>query len=121
MKYVKQMLIILMFSFMGELLHLFISLPIPGSIYGMVLLFLALLFGIIKLDGVKETAKFLVEIMPVMFIPAGVGLMVSWDVLRPMLIPVAIITVITNITVMAVTGRVAQGIIRKDSKQEEVK
>ena len=58
-------------------------------------------------------------IMPLMFIPAGVGLMVSWGTLKPVLIPVCVITVVTIITVMAMTGRLSQWIIRKDRKKEE--
>ena len=114
MKYVRQFLIILFFSFIGELLKFLIPLPIPASIYGLVLMFLTLQFKVLKIDSVKETAKFLVEIMPVMFIPAGVGLITSWEVLKSMFIPVCIITVITLVTVMAATGLLSQNVIRKE-------
>ena len=113
MKYVKQCLIILVISLIGELLKFMIPLPIPASIYGMVLLFTGLMTGLIKLEAVKETGIFFIEIMPVMFIPAGVGLMTSWGTLQAILVPVSIITVITIMTVMLVTGRVSQAIIRK--------
>ena len=73
---------------------------------------------IIKLDAVKETGKFLIEIMPIMFIPAGVGLMTSWGVLRPILLPVSIVTVVTIITVMAATGWASQIIIRRSGKNK---
>ena len=116
MKYVKQFVIIIAISFIGEFLKYVLPLPVPASIYGMVLMFVALLTGVLKLDDVKDTAKFLIEIMPLMFIPAGVGLMVSWDTLRPLLIPVAIITVVTIITVMAVSGHTAQFVLRKQEK-----
>jgi holin-like protein len=84
----------------------------------MVFMFTFLLTGIIKLSQVKETGKFLIEIMPVMFIPAGVGLMSSWNVLAPVLLPVSVITVITIFTVMAATGLVSQGIIHRKLKTE---
>ena len=105
MKYIRQFLIILAISFIGELLKYVLPLPIPASIYGMAILFVCLMTGWIKLEAVKETGKFLIEIMPLMFIPAGVGLMVSWGTLKPVLIPVCVITVVTIITVMAATGR----------------
>lgn len=65
--------------------------------------------------------KFLIEIMPVMFIPAGVGLMSSWNVLKPLLIPAAVITVAVLVAVMAVSGRVSQAIIRhgRENKKDE--
>ncbi len=113
MKYVKQCLIILVISLIGELLKFMIPLPIPASIYGMVLLFTGLMTGLIKLEAVKETGIFFIEIMPVMFIPAGVGLMTSWGTLQAILVPVSIITVLTTITVMIATGWVSQTIIRK--------
>ena len=117
MKYVKQFLIILVISFVGELLKYLLPLPIPASIYGMVLLFIGLMTGWIKLEAVKETGIFLIEIMPVMFIPAGVGLMTSWGTLQEIIVPVSIITVLTIITVMIATGRVSQTIIRKSKEK----
>ncbi len=102
---------------MGEILKAVLPLPIPASIYGMVLLFVALLSGLIKLDQVRDTGKFLIEIMPVMFVPAGVGLMSSWGVLAPVLLPVSIITVITIFTVMGATGVISQFIIRLNKRE----
>ena len=79
-------------------------------------MFAGLMTGVIKLSQVHETGTFLIEIMPVMFIPAGVGLMTSWGVLKPVLLPVCIITVVTIITVMAATGLLSQKIIRHKPK-----
>ncbi len=116
MKFLKQFLIILAVSLMGEICKAYLPLPIPASIYGMVFMFAFLLTGVIKLEQVKDAGKFLIEIMPVMFIPAGVGLMSSWSVLQSVLLPVSVITVITIFTVMAATGLVSQAIIRKSKK-----
>ena len=114
MKYVKQFLIILAISLIGELLKYVLPLPIPASIYGMVILFICLKTGLVKLEDVKDAGKFLIEIMPVMFIPAGVGLVVSWNVLKPLLIPVGIITFVSFVAVAVATGRTAQWMIKKD-------
>lgn len=113
MKYVKQFLIILVISLLGELLKFLLPLPVPASIYGMVLLFAGLMTGVVKLSSVKETGTFLIEIMPVMFIPAGVGLMTSWDKVQALLLPISVITVLTIVTVMIATGWVSQIIIRR--------
>ena len=121
MKFLKQFLIILALSFVGEALKYFLPLPIPASIYGMVLLFILLLTGVVKLDDVQDVGKFLIEIMPVMFIPAGVGLMASWGVLKPMLIPVVIIIVMSLILVMGISGRITQRVIRHSQKKKEGK
>ena len=119
MKYVRQFLIILVFSFIGELLKFLIPLPIPASIYGLVLMFLALQFRILKIESVKETAKFLVEIMPVMFIPAGVELLTSWSTLQEMLIPVVVITIVSTIVVMTVAGKVTEVMLQLKKKKQE--
>ncbi len=116
MLYLRQFCIILFVSFLGELLHVIIPLPIPASVYGLVLMLSALCTGIIKLNQVKETAGFLIEIMPVMFIPAAVGLLDSWPFLRPVWIPFIVITLISTVIVMAVTGQVTQKMIQKDKK-----
>ena len=74
MKHVRQFCMILLFSFIGEFFRMVIPLPVPASVYGLVLLLAALLTGVIKLDQVEGAADFLIEIMPVMFIPAAVGM-----------------------------------------------
>ncbi len=119
MKFLNQFLIILALSFVGEALKYFLPLPVPASIYGMVLLFILLLTGLVKLEDVQDAGKFLIEIMPVMFIPAGVGLMESWGVLKPMLVPVVVIIVISLVLVMGISGRITQRVIRHSRKKEE--
>lgn len=119
MRYVLQFLRILLITLVGEGMKYLIPLPIPASIYGMVILFVCLLTGVVKLAEVEDVGKFLIEIMPIMFIPAGVGLMTSWGVLSPMLLPVCLITVITLITVLGATGWVSQFIIRREGEKHE--
>lgn len=119
MKYLKQFGIIMIITFLGEVLRSVIPLDIPASIYGMVLMLIALMTKTVKLEAVKEAADFLVEIMPVMFIPAAVGLIVSWGDLKDMLVPVTVITLATTVIVMAVTGRVTQCVIRFEKKRKE--
>lgn len=121
MKYLRQLLIILIFSFIGEILHSLIPIQVPASIYGLVLLFIALLTGIIQLPQVKETAKYLIEIMPLMFIPAGVGLLESWGNLKSILVPVLLLLVASTILVMGVSGKVTQGIIQRSKRKESKK
>ena len=118
MLYLRQFCIILFVSFLGELLHVIIPLPIPASVYGLVLMLSALCTGIIKINQVKETAGFLIEIMPVMFIPAAVGLLDAWPVLKPVCLPVILITLITTVIVMAVTGQVTQRMILRRPRKK---
>ena len=119
MKFLRQFMIILLLSFLGEVLKMFIPLPIPASVYGLVLMLLCLVTGILKTSQVKEAAFFLIEIMPVVFIPAAAGLIDSWKVLQPLLLPILVITVVITIFVMVVTGKIAQMIAQKRGIKNE--
>ena len=119
MKYVQQFSIILLISVIGEILKTFLPLPVPASVYGLVIMLVALLTGILKLDQVKDAADFLVEIMPVMFVPAGAGLITAWSSLKPICVPVLIMTFISTVIVMVVTGKVTQGVIRMGKRGTE--
>ena len=112
MKYLKEFLIIMLVTCIGEIIRYVVPLPIPASIYGLVLMFILLYTKVIKLENVKSAAQFLIEIMPVMFIPAAVALMDSWSALQPIIIPALVTIIVTNIVVMVVTGLTAQTIIR---------
>ena len=119
MKWIIQFGIILAVSFIGELLGNWIPLPIPASIYGIILLFLCLKLHLIPFDAVHETGDFLIEIMPLMFIPAAVGLLESWDIIRPSWIQYILITVSTTFIVMVAAGLVTQAVIRRTKKGDE--
>ena len=118
MKHVYRLSIILGISFLGELLNRWIPLPIPASIYGLVLMLAGLISGIIPLESVRGTGRFLIEIMPVMFIPAAVGLMESFGLLLPSLGAYLAIMAVSTFAVMAVAGRVTQAVIRRQSAKE---
>lgn len=106
--YIRQFMIILLISFIGEIFSHYIDLPIPASIYGIILMLVGLLTGIVPYNMVKDVGHFLVNIMSVMFIPATVGLIESWDIVKDSVLKYAVITVVTTVVVMAVSGRVTQ-------------
>lgn len=118
MKYIKQFGIILLITFIGEILHALLPVPVPAGIYGIIILFAALKIGIIPLAEVKDASKFLIQIMPLMFIPAAVGLLTSWKQLQSILVPVVIITVVTTFVVMIVTGKVTDSLLQSGGKEE---
>lgn len=119
MKHIFRLTIILAISLLGELLNAWIPLPIPGSIYGLVLMLAGLCTRVIPLEKVETTGRFLIEIMPVMFIPAAVGLIDSWNAVRPMLVPALVIIVVSTFIVMGVTGYVTQKLMRRGRNREE--
>jgi len=118
MKYIKQFSIIIIISFLGECVKALLPFKIPASVYGLVILLVALMCGIIKLEAVKDTAEFLIQIMPVMFIPPTVGIMVAWDQIKSMIVPFCVTAVLSTIVVMVVTGHVSQLVIRFKKRKE---
>ncbi|MDO4170054.1 MAG: CidA/LrgA family protein [Lachnospiraceae bacterium] len=119
MKYIRQFLIIIVISFIGEIFHEVLPLPIPASIYGIIIMFLCLEFHIIPLSSVKEAGNFLVEIMPIMFIPAGVGLISVWDIIKPSWIVYILITFLSTCIVLIFTGKVSQVVIQNEKKKQQ--
>lgn len=117
MKFIYQLTIILAVTFAGEILRYFIPFPIPASIYGLILMFILLCSGIIKLKNIEKTADFLLDIMPLMFIPGGVGLIAAWTDLKSVIIPVTVIMLVSTVVVMAVTGKVTELVIRFGRKK----
>lgn len=107
MKYMKQLGIIFAVTCVGEILKYLIPFPVPASIYGLVIMLVLLVTRKVKLEQVQDVADFLIEIMPMMFIPAAVGLLVSWEQLKSMLVPVVVITIVSTVVVMGVTGKVS--------------
>ncbi|MGN0772694.1 MAG: CidA/LrgA family protein [Candidatus Ventricola sp.] len=118
MKILRQFSVILLISLAGEALSFLIPLPIPASIYGIALLFLLLCTGLLRVESVKEVSSFLIGIMPVMFIPAAVGLTESFGLLLPALPAYIVITLVSTLAVMIVSGRAAQAVIRRESGEE---
>ena len=119
MRFIKQLLIILGVTFAGEALHFLLPLPVPARIYGLVLMLLCLCFKVFPLRAVEETGDFLIDLMPALFVPATVGVMAAWDVLQPVLLQVALITFLSLIVVMAVSGRVTQWALRREAKHHQ--
>ena len=107
-KYLFQFARILAFCFLGEFCHAVLPLPIPASIYGLVLLLAALLLGLVQLDDVKEVGLFLTGIFPLLFVPAAAGVMELGSQLLNLLLPAVLAIVPITALVMAVTGMVAQ-------------
>lgn len=118
-KYIKQICIILGICLLAELLEYLIPLPIAASIYGLVLMLIALSTKIIPLKEVEGVSDFLTENMAIMFIPPTVGIMASVEEMKAMFVPLVVISVVSTLLIMTVTGWVTQAIIRRKKAKEE--
>lgn len=117
MKYVKQLGIICGICCVAEVLYRLIPLPIPDSIYGLVLLFILLLTKIIKLEQIEGVAQFLLTIMPILFISPSVSLMESSSTVKGQLIPIILMVVLSTVLVIGATGVVSQFVVRSKHKK----
>ncbi|MGX7025702.1 CidA/LrgA family protein [Vagococcus hydrophili] len=115
----KQLFVIFLFSFLGEIVSKII--PIPGSVIGMVLLFFALHFKWIKMEQVEDTGHWLINNMGLFFVPAGVGLMANFEMLKDIWWQLLIIMVITTGLMIVFVGRVVQRIKRRFDKKTLLK
>lgn len=113
LKYIKQVLIILLFTLLGELLAYWIPLPIPAAIYGLVLLLIALCAGLLKPEQIGETARFLVSILSVLFVAPTVSILSYWGIIAPRLVPICVIVVVSTALVFAVSGLVTKALLNK--------
>ena len=113
MKYITQVLLIVLFTFLGEVLAKVIPFPIPAAIYGLVLMLIALGTGILKPEHVKEVSSFLISIMSVLFIPPAVRILEYWGIIAPNIAAIAIIAVSTTFLVFAVSALITQAIMKK--------
>lgn len=119
MKYIKQILIILLFTFTGELLQAMIPLPVPAAIYGLVLLFLALCSGILKPAHIDKTANFMISILPVLFVAPAVNILEHWGVIAPDLGAICVIVLVSTVLTFAIAGRVAGWLMKKGGERHD--
>lgn len=118
MKYLHETALIAAITFVSEIIKYFIPLPIPASIYGLILLFFLLKSGVVKLEQVENVGGFLLDMMPLLLVPASVSFITVLDTVQEMLLPVLIMGFIGTMLVMLVTGRVSQFFIQRGKGHE---
>lgn len=119
MKYLTQFLRILAFTLAGELLQRLVPLPIPASVYGLVLLFGALNTGLVKLEQVKDAGGFLISILPILFVSPAVGILDNWEAIRDALILILALTLLSTVLTFGIAGRATQAMMGKEEKPND--
>ena len=118
MEYLVQLLIILGVTLAGEVLSRVIPLPVPAAVYGLVLLFLALCTGLVKVERIKTVGNWLIAIMGIFFVAPVVYLMDSWLAVKAALLPVLCITIVSTVAVFGAAGLVTQWLRRKGGSHD---
>ena len=96
-----------------------LPLPVPASVYGLVLLLLALNFRLIKLEDVKEVGTYLTGIFPLLFVPAAAGVMELWAEMGEMLLPIVIAIIPVTVLVMVSAGKTTQALSGLKNKEAD--
>ena len=108
MKYLQQLMIILGAYILGDIIQVAFNLPIPGTVLGLILLFVGLYIGIIKVEMIEDICEVLISHMSFLFIPAGVGLLTSFELLKGNIFAFSIIIIVSTIIVWVVTAYVVK-------------
>ena len=112
MQYLKQFMVIIAFSLVGQALEKLVPLPVPAAVYGLVLLLLALLLGLVKVEKVKLAADFLISIMPVLFVAPAVKVLEYWGIIAPNAGAIIVIVVFTTGAVFGISGLITKWLMR---------
>lgn len=118
MKFFRESILLLSIYFVSEIISKLLNLPVPGSIIGMILLFVLLTSNIIKVEKVENLANFFLDHLAFFFIPASVGLMTSFASLKGSIFKIILLCILTTIIVISVTGITVQFICNKKSIKE---
>ena len=113
MKYLSQFLIIMGFTLAGEALQRLVPISIPASVWGLALLFVALCLKLVKVDQVKEVGGFLTSLLPALFVGPTVGIVEHWELIRPQLLPIALLLIASTVLTFGISGGITQWFLRK--------
>ena len=119
MKYLSQFCIILGFTLAGEAMQRLLPLPVPGSVWGLALLFIALCIGIVKPEQVKDAATFLISIMALLFVSPAVGIVENWALIQPKLLPILLLLAGSTCLVFGISGKLTQLLLKKGGESND--
>src|SRR5574344_2429982 len=113
MNYMKQFTIIFAISFIGELLTTLIDLPIPDSVYGLIILLLLLITKVIKVEDIKDTSTFLINNMSIMFVGPAISIIAVWPLFKQNILAYSLVIMVSTTIVMIVSGKITQALTKK--------
>lgn len=118
MKVVRELGVVMAILYLAHVIQVAFSLPIPSTVLGMIILLIALLSGLVKIDMIENIAPFSMEYLTFLFIPGGVGLISSLDLIADTWLQILILIILTTVIVIAVTGLTVQLLDKKNNGDE---
>lgn len=116
-----QIAILFGFSFLGNLVHVYLHIPLPGSIIGLLLLFLVLSLNVFSVKWIEKGAGLLLAFLPLLFVPTLVGIIKYPELFTGKGILVILVVVISTIITMIAAGKASEvtGNKMKEREQKE--
>lgn len=108
--------VLLFLQWLSTVIISFLQIPFPPSLLGMILLTLLLGTGVIKISTVEDICTLLIEKMGMLFLPAGVSMILYLDVITAEFIPIILTIIISSIAVLAVTSLFLEAVLKKGDK-----
>ena len=121
MNHLFQLFVFFGISVLGDFIAKITGVFIPGSIIGMIILFLLLCFGVIKLESIRATGAFLLDNMLLFILPSAVGVITTYHLVADKLVSYLLMNILTTILIFIATAYTAQGVIRYGRKKEQAK
>ena len=119
MKILRQAAIIAAVCAVAELIRYLVPLPIPASVYGLILMLLALLTGLIHPEQIETAADFLIAILPLLFVAPTVALVARLERLASLVVPILLLGIAGTALVIGLSGRAAQAVGRHEKHTED--
>ncbi|MCF2624909.1 CidA/LrgA family protein [Fusobacterium perfoetens] len=113
----KQFLILLVINFAGVIIQNLFHLPLPGTILGMLILFILLWTKVLKVESVEKVCDFLILNMIIFFLPPAVELLEYMTLLKTGFFKILILLIVTTVITMVVTGKTVEYCIKKMEKK----
>lgn len=113
MEIYKQLMYIFLFSLIGELISKSFNLIIPGSVIGMLLLFVFLEFKLLKLEKIEKVSNFLTNNLGILFVPAGVGIMTKFGLIKNIWASFFVLAVLTTVISLVIIAKIVDFMINK--------
>lgn len=117
MKYIRQLIIIIGATFLGEIAYKLLNLPVPAGIYGLIILLVLLETGVVKFKEIKDVGEFLLDILAITFVPSTVGIITAYDDLKQFFVPILLTLFVVTFIVFGVTGRISQLLLERRRRQ----
>ena len=119
MKILRQAAIIAAVCAVAELIRYLVPLPIPASVYGLILMLLALLTGLIRPEQIETAADFLIAILPLLFVAPTVALVARLERLASLVVPILLLGIAGTALVIGLSGRAGQAVGRREKRTED--